>query len=123
MKKKKVKKSDLQKKLWTLLSKRIRQERPVCEMCGKRPSTQVHHIFSRRFKATMFDENNLVSICGGCHMKAHIDPEWARSIYIDKLGQDEYEKLYLKAHAQMLNWSIPDYLEAIRIERKRASKS
>jgi 5-methylcytosine-specific restriction endonuclease McrA len=110
----------LQKKLWALVSKRIRKERPICEMCGKRPATQVHHIFSRRFKATMFDENNLVSICSGCHMKAHFDPEWARSLYIAKLGQAEYESLYLKANSQTLNWNIPDYLEAIKIERKRA---
>jgi hypothetical protein len=68
----------------------------------------------------MFDESNLVSICGGCHMKAHIDPEWARNIFIAKLGQAEYERLYLKANSLMLNWSIPDYLEAIKIERKRA---
>jgi hypothetical protein len=122
MKKRKIRKSDLQRKLWALLSKRIRKERPVCEMCGKRPSTQVHHIFSRRFKATMFDESNLMAICGGCHIKAHTDYEWARNIFIAKLGQSEYDSLYLKANTRLLNWSIPDYLEAIKAERKRATK-
>lgn len=113
VKKKKITKSKLQKQLWDLLSKKIRKERPMCELCHIKPSTQVHHIFSRRFKATMFDEDNLLAICNGCHMKAHNDPEWARKKIIEKLGAEKYEALYQKSHSETLKWEIADYLEAI----------
>lgn len=120
---KKVTKSELQKKLWKLLSEKIRKERPMCELCKIKPATQVHHIFSRRFKSTMFDEDNLISICNGCHLKTHTDPEWARRKIIEKIGEEKYDELYQKAHNTTLDWGLQEYLEAIAKLSEASSKS
>lgn len=37
-----------------------------CRYCGK-PGNQPHHIFSRKFAATRWDLDNLLTLCAGCH--------------------------------------------------------
>jgi len=39
-----------------------------CERCGKRENLQCAHIYSRSNKWLRWDLENLMCLCGGCHM-------------------------------------------------------
>lgn len=84
------------KPLDALFSKLTRKERPICEVCKRRSSTQVHHYFGRRHKSVRFDDMNIVSLCFPCHRKMHEDPEFGRDWMLRKLGQDKYDNLVLR---------------------------
>jgi len=53
---------------WTRLSLKIRRERPICERCRSRPSTQVHHRRHLRFpNPRWYDPRELEALCDECH--------------------------------------------------------
>ena len=51
----------------------------VCEFCRAGTMTDVHHIEGRG-GADPHRLGNLIGLCGGCHRRAHGEPEWARSV-------------------------------------------
>ncbi|HEY7821276.1 MAG TPA: HNH endonuclease signature motif containing protein [Acidimicrobiia bacterium] len=51
----------------------------VCEFCRAAEMTDVHHI-AGRVGADPHRLDNLIGLCGGCHRRAHGEPEWARSV-------------------------------------------
>ena len=57
---------------WDRLSKRIRKDKPLCEVCEAKgrvsPATSVHHIVPVYVDETRkLDETNLISVCRECH--------------------------------------------------------
>ncbi|MGI9251256.1 MAG: HNH endonuclease signature motif containing protein [Pseudohongiellaceae bacterium] len=56
---------------WRRLSKAIRAERPICEVCKTRPSQEVHHKVQSPAGDMFYDPRNLVAICRNCHFKMH----------------------------------------------------
>ncbi len=79
-----------------LFSKLIREERPLCEMCRRRASSQIHHYFGRRFENVRFDDENVVAVCFSCHRVFHEDVEKGRLFMFQKLGQRVLDLLTLK---------------------------
>jgi 5-methylcytosine-specific restriction protein A len=60
---------------WRQFSKRIREERPICEWCLERgmvrPSEEVHHLKKLRdFPELKYDPENVAAICTECHSAA-----------------------------------------------------
>jgi 5-methylcytosine-specific restriction endonuclease McrA len=87
---KKKSKSRLGKLRWKELSEKIRKEKPNCEYCGK-PATQVHHAISKFYRKSMFrfDEKNLVSLCGRCHISEfHKNPVGTMKWFRDHRNED-----------------------------------
>jgi 5-methylcytosine-specific restriction protein A len=53
---------------WNKLSRKVRRERPLCERCRQRPSTQVHHRRHLKFPDPhWYDERELEALCDPCH--------------------------------------------------------
>ena len=75
-----------------------------CEWCNKTLNLQAAHFISRSNHQIRFDLRNGISLCAGCHSKAHSDPqgfvEWFK-YYRSK----DYD--YLRAKKNELN--KPDY--------------
>jgi hypothetical protein len=94
-------------KIWAVISRVIRKQHPICQMCGKNPSTQVHHIISRYYKATFYEPDNFLAVCGGCHRKVDYDAEWARSKAIELIGEERYFGLYEQAHKGK-KWTVDE---------------
>jgi len=48
-----------------------------CQHCGRREQLEVHHI---RFRAQLGADNeaNLITLCTGCHRKAHVGLDFER---------------------------------------------
>ena len=62
---------------WEELKKLVwRRDNYTCQVCGKRPSYQVHHIIPRR-KGGKDELSNLVTLCGLCHMLVSPCPDFA----------------------------------------------
>jgi hypothetical protein len=80
----------------SLYSKIIRSERPICELCEKRQSTQIHHYYGRRFENVRFDDNNVVAVCFTCHRIFEEDAHEGRRFMIKKLGESKFDELTLK---------------------------
>ena len=51
---------------WRALSALVRQEEPVCRLCGRRPSQVADHVVERRDGGTD-DRGNLQGACWPCH--------------------------------------------------------
>ena len=64
----------LQSEAWaTKRSKIMTRARGVCEGCGERQATQVHHLtYARVFNEMLFD---LVAVCDDCHDRCHTKDE------------------------------------------------
>jgi len=71
-----------------------RERKPRCEMCGAQSSCQ-HHIISKAASSALrYKEENLVSVCTGCHLKFHskFAPEMVARLTLMR-GQEWYDKL------------------------------
>jgi len=72
-------------------------ERDVsCRLCGG-VGTAVHHIFGRRFKATVCDPDNGIYLCHNCHDWAHKHIESFRQLLVQRNGQEWFDNLERKA--------------------------
>jgi len=59
------------------LRKAFLSKRPVCEICKKAPSTDIHHIRKRGIYYLVVD--TWMALCNFCHIeKVHGNPNWAR---------------------------------------------
>lgn len=62
---------------WKSLSQELRKEHEICQLCGKRKSEEVHHIFPfmHQFEdireEVFFDKDNLICLCEDCHHQVH----------------------------------------------------
>lgn len=62
---------------WKTMSQELRKEHPECQLCGKRKSEEVHHIFPfmHQFEdireEVFFDKDNLICLCSDCHHQVH----------------------------------------------------
>jgi len=61
---------------------------PLCEVCAKSKSTDIHH---RKGRGKYYlDEGTWLATCRGCHDRIHRNPTWAREKgfildrYVDK---------------------------------------
>lgn len=55
---------------WEQLKRAIMLRDPVCRICGKRPTKEVHHIRPRFLKGTNHPRN-LIGLCFECHDEVH----------------------------------------------------
>lgn len=62
---------------WKSMSQELRKEHEICQLCGKRKSEEVHHIFPfmHQFEdireEVFFDKDNLICLCEDCHHQVH----------------------------------------------------
>ena len=80
-----------------IFSKYIRAKHPLCQVCGTRNSTQIHHYMGRRFQSVRFSEENAWSVCFSCHRKFHENPEWAATMQKKRLGKG-YDAFIVRAN-------------------------
>lgn len=60
---------------WTRLAKAYRSAHPVCEGCGRRAASEVHHIVPVEIAPDqVYKWGNLASLCKGCHFELHETP-------------------------------------------------
>lgn len=55
---------------WAALKRGVLLRDPVCQMCGIRPTKEVHHIRPRFLKGTNHPRN-LIGLCLECHDEVH----------------------------------------------------
>ena len=74
----------------------LKRDQLKCRLCGKSPSAQVHHIISRS-KGGNNDFNNLVTLCGKCHMLLSPVPDYVISkVWKIPLNKINSERLIVK---------------------------
>lgn len=62
---------------WKTMSQELRKENEICQLCGKRKSEEVHHIFPfmHQFEdireEIFLDKDNLICLCEDCHHQVH----------------------------------------------------
>lgn len=62
---------------WKTMSQELRKEHEICQLCGKRKSEEVHHIFPfmHQFEdireEVFLDKDNLICLCTDCHHQVH----------------------------------------------------
>lgn len=63
--------------VWKTMSQELRKEHEICQLCGKRKSEEVHHIFPfmHQFEdvreEVFLDKDNLICLCSDCHHQVH----------------------------------------------------
>lgn len=57
--------------IWKAEQKCILLRDPVCRMCGKNPSVEVHHIRPKHLKGNPEHPRNLIGLCMECHDEVH----------------------------------------------------
>lgn len=54
-------------------------DHPVCQVCKKAPSGQVHHI-AGCIGERLNDVNNMLAVCQGCHDRIGREGKWAKTM-------------------------------------------
>lgn len=58
---------------WRSLKSDVLKENPVCQMCGKAPSEEIHHDYDEGVDFhnpdMFFDRDHLVALCRECHQR------------------------------------------------------
>lgn len=52
--------------------------KPLCQVCYKRRSFDVHHKGGREGRL-LLDQNRWLAVCRTCHDKIHQEPAWAKA--------------------------------------------
>jgi len=81
----------------SIFSEYIRKKAGWCQACMRIGRLETHHYFGRGHRSVRFDERNAVCLCFLCHRKFHEDPEFGRHFMIKRLGQRQYDNLFLFA--------------------------
>ena len=72
----------------------------ICERCGQYKGythLQVSHFHGRRKRNTRWDEENCCVLCMGCHMYLHANPSEHVKFFQERLGQQAFDKLNIRA--------------------------
>ena len=98
--------------IWKSMSQNMRKKYQTCQLCGKRKSEEVHHIFPfmHQFEdireQVFLDKDNLICLCSDCHHQVHAKnygnlgmPE---RIKIEKL-RNQISQKYLN-QGKILSW-------------------
>lgn len=57
--------------IWEGEKKCILIRDPICRICGKKPSVEVHHIRPKHLKGNPTHPGNLIGLCLDCHDEVH----------------------------------------------------
>jgi len=71
------KKRRTQLKVYSVLRKEYLLAHPICEVCKKVASSQLHHCDGREHGRLIVTEHWL-AVCPKCHSRIHQHPGWAR---------------------------------------------
>ncbi len=115
---KKQTKSSLTKKLDVECSRIIRSK-GICSWCGlaEYSKLQCAHIFSRTYRNTRWDLNNLICLCAKCHFYAHSNPIAFTELVQEYLGELKYQELKIK-HNLITRWTVVDMQELLDAYKK-----
>lgn len=62
---------------WSKVRKEVIQRDKACRVCGKKKNLQVHHIVPFHILPQReLDKNNLVTLCGRCHLLIGHKDNW-----------------------------------------------
>lgn len=62
---------------------KVRPKKHRCQVCGESGTTQIHHIFSGRWRKISERMDFVIELCPGCHEKAHNDAEFGDALRHD----------------------------------------
>jgi predicted restriction endonuclease len=85
----------------------LKRDKNKCRICSKNSGVQAHHIFSRVRRATRWELDNGIALCGGHHFLAHRDFERFRRFVISLIGEKRYDELY-NLSLQSVKWTLSD---------------
>lgn len=89
------------------------QEKPRCEICGKR-AVAAHHILTKgSASALRYDFENLACLCEDCHTEVHAGTELKERL-IESRGGQEWEDEMKRRGAALAKRSLDYYREVIR---------
>ena len=108
-------KSSLTRKLDKEVS-RIVRARGMCEFCSMTDyeKLQCCHIFSRTYRNTRWDLNNLLCLCASCHFKSHRNPIDFTESAKQRLGEYEYTQLRIR-HNAIKRYTLQDMQSLLTI--------
>ena len=110
-----------QNKYDILFSKLIRLRDVDCQRCYKGGRLECSHIFSRRNRSLRHDTRNAKALCFNCHRWWHESPTEAYEWLVSIIGEPQYDKLRLMAHAVRKNPKKPE-LDMLYVEMKEEIK-
>lgn len=92
----------IKQELAAIVSQITRRECPYCVLCGESNwhKLEAGHYWHRDMPPTEFDLTNLNTLCHNCNGRHESNPEPYRAYILETLGQQGYDDLYFKAHAQ-----------------------
>lgn len=57
--------------LWEIHKAVIKIRDPMCRICMKNPTTEIHHIRPKHLKGSYYHPRNLIGLCTECHDEVH----------------------------------------------------
>jgi len=57
--------------LWEIHKAVIKIRDPMCRICGKKPTVEIHHIRPKHLKGSYYHPRNLIGLCAECHDEVH----------------------------------------------------
>jgi hypothetical protein len=67
-----------QQRIYLVDRKAFLAQRPICEICQRGRSVDVHHRRGR-YGRLLLDRTEWIALCRTCHDLVHSNPKWARA--------------------------------------------
>lgn len=98
---------------------RVVRSKGICQWCDASTYEllQCCHIFSRTFRNTRWDFNNLLCLCASCHFRAHREPVEFTEFVKQVLGESNYVMLRHN-HNAIKRWSVNEMQELLETLNK-----
>lgn len=111
-------KSSMTSKLDKICSLIIRKQGKCC-MCADEQyeRLQCAHIFSRTYRNTRWDLNNLLCLCASCHFYTHRNPLIFAEFVKEYLGEYKYAQLR-NYHNLVKRFTLPEMMNLYEALRK-----
>lgn len=96
---------------WKIGGREYLEDNPICELCRKAQSQQVHHIFGR-IGDNLFNKLNYIALCFKCHDRAEFRDVQATAfeIFEIKMRVKGWEDFALRQESRLFTEFYESYL-------------
>lgn len=104
--------STMRTKCDNLLTPIIKSIRPNCLLCGNLTEVAHHHVHKSKSNRLRYELDNLINLCGRCHVRLHANESYWASKVVEIKGLEWFQRIdslgreYVKVD---VHWYIENY--------------
>lgn len=104
--------STMRNKCDNLLTPIIKARHPNCLLCGNLTEVAHHHVHKSKSNRLRYELDNLINLCGRCHVRLHANESYWASKVVEIKGIEWFQRIEKMNHELVkvdVHWYIEHY--------------